>query len=95
MSEETNLDQQKFDIELQQIVAAILDHQGSITVPISSLFKDFKGRVVGLTQNNEDMSVTLFLSDPTMTLEDATEANMQSSFKDLPTYEEFVQESVE
>jgi hypothetical protein len=93
MSEETSLDPQKFDIELQQIVAAILDHQGSITVPISSLFKDFKGRAVGLTQDNDNMSVTLFLSGETMTLEDAQGANMDSELESLPTYEEFSQKS--
>ena len=57
------LEGEKFDISIEQVCAAILADQGSITIPISALFEDFNGRSIALTQNNEDQTLTLSLSE--------------------------------
>jgi len=53
----------KFDISIEQVCAAILAHHGDLTIPITSLFEDFNGRGIELRQNNEDMTLTLSLSE--------------------------------
>lgn len=64
MSDEFETQQgDKFDISIEQVCAAILAHHGEITIPITSLFEDFKGRAIELRQNNEDMTLTLSLAD--------------------------------
>ena len=57
------LEGEKFDISIEQVCAAILANKGALTIPISALFEDFNGRGIELTQNNEDQTLTLSLSE--------------------------------
>lgn len=57
------LEGDKIDISIEQVCAALLMHNGPITIPMTALWEDFGGRQIGLNQNNEDKTLTLFITE--------------------------------
>lgn len=54
---------EKFDISIEQVFASVLAQHGPLTIPITALFEDFNGRGVELKQNNEELTLTVSLSE--------------------------------
>jgi hypothetical protein len=63
MTEETNQDLNNFNISLEQLLAAIINDAGTITIGLEDLLKDFSGKTIAVTQNEETRAITFEIAD--------------------------------